>query len=129
MRLLVVIGLVTLGIVTTRTEDEAEGEDGVEFEDIHNNIVTCVIESCAGWRLNRLPEVKNFIFQDFESKFDKTTFKKIPGKAPEAIFYNAAGKELERLNIEKLSRDELNKLMVTKGIPKKSGGNSGHDEV
>jgi hypothetical protein len=48
MRLLVVIGLVTLGIVTTRTEDEAEGENGVEFEDIHSNIDTCVIESCAG---------------------------------------------------------------------------------
>ena len=53
-------------------------------------------------------------------------FKKIPGKAPEAIFYTQSGKELERLNIERFDREELNKMMVSKGIPLKKGG---HDEV
>jgi len=71
--------------------------------------------------------VKNFIYGDFESKYDRTVFKKIPGKAPEAIFYTQSGKELERLNIERFDREELNKMMVAKGIPLKSGG--GHDEV
>ena len=52
----------------------------------------------------QLPEVKNFIYSDFESKFDRTVFKKIPGKAPEAIFYTQSGKEVERLNIEKFDR-------------------------
>ena len=52
----------------------------------------------------QLPDVKAFIFQDFEKKFEKTVLIKIPGKAPEAIFYNAAGKELERLKIESFSR-------------------------
>ncbi len=52
----------------------------------------------------QLPEVKNFIYGDLESKYERTVFKKIPGKAPEAIFYNQAGKELERLNIERLTR-------------------------
>ena len=48
--------------------------------------------------------MKNFIYGDLESKYERTVFKKIPGKAPEAIFYSQAGKELERLNIEKLTR-------------------------
>ena len=52
----------------------------------------------------QLPEVKNFIYGDFESKFERTVFKKIPGKAPELIFFTQAGKEVERLNIEKFSR-------------------------
>jgi len=77
--------------------------------------------------LNKLPEVKQFIYGDFESKYDRTVFKKIPGKAPEVIFYTQSGKELERLNIEKFDREELNKMMVSKGIPLKKNG--GHDEV
>ena len=76
--------------------------------------------------MNKLPDVKNFIYGDFESKYDRTTFKKIPGKAPEAIFYTQSGKEVERLNIEKFDREELNRMMVAKGIPLKKGG---HDEV
>ena len=48
--------------------------------------------------------MKNFIYGDLESKYERTEFKKIPGKAPEMIFYNQAGKEMERLNIEKFSR-------------------------
>ena len=103
----------------------------------------------------QLPEVKNFIYGDFESKYDRTVFKKIPGKAPEVIFYTQSGKELERLNIEKFDRydayafvafsvvrvfsgtllttltfdhyrEELNKMMAAKGIPLKA---KGHDEV
>jgi hypothetical protein len=77
--------------------------------------------------LNKLPEVKNFIYGDLESKYERTVFKKVPGKSPEAIFYNQSGKEIERLNIEKFSRDELNQMMVSKGLPRKAG--NGHDEV
>jgi len=79
----------------------------------------------------QLPEVKNFIYGDFESKFERSVFKKIPGKAPELIFYTQSGKEVERLNIEKFSREDLNKLMSAKGIPRKPGNPSSptHDEV
>jgi len=75
--------------------------------------------------LNKLPEVKQFIYGDLESKFERTQFKKIPGKAPEIIFFNQGGKEIERINIEKMNREDLNQLLVTKGIPRKNG----HDEV
>ena len=53
--------------------------------------------------------MKNFIYGDFESKFERTVFKKIPGKAPEAIFYDASNSIVEKLNIEKFSRYELRK--------------------
>ena len=66
-----------------------------------------------------------FIFGDFEAKYDRTRYKRIPGKAPEMIFYTRSDKELERLNIEKFDREELNKMLVAKGIPLKSK----HDEV
>ena len=48
--------------------------------------------------------MKNFIYGDFEQKYERTVFKKIPGKAPEAIFFTQSGKEVERLNIEKFDR-------------------------
>jgi hypothetical protein len=38
--------LLVLGAVAVRSEDEAEGEDGVQFED--NTIYKCVVESCSG---------------------------------------------------------------------------------
>ena len=52
----------------------------------------------------QLPDVKNFIYGDFESKYERTVFKKIPGAPPVAIFYSQSGKELERINIEKFDR-------------------------
>ena len=42
------------------------------------------------------------------------------------IFYNANGEELERIDISKLIRSELNALLVKKGIPLKGAS---HDEV
>lgn len=76
--------------------------------------------------MNKLPEVKNFIHGDLVAKYERTEFKKIPGKAPVLYFYNQSGKELDNMNIEKYSREDLNKLLVSKGIPRKG---SGHDEV
>ena len=96
---------------------QADGEDP--------EIYSCKVESCAGWRLNKLPEVKKFIYEDLENKYERTTFKKIPGKSPEMIFYNLNGEELERIDISKMKRDELNALITSKGIPAKGK----HDEV
>ena len=41
------------------------------------------------------------------------------GKSPEAVFYNEAGEELERLDISGMKRTELRELMEAKGIKKK----------
>ena len=52
----------------------------------------------------QLPDVKNFIYGDFESKYERTVFKKVPGAPPVAIFYTQSGKELERVSLDKFDR-------------------------
>ena len=42
------------------------------------------------------------------------------------VFYNENGEELERIDITKMTRSELNALITAKGIPAKGGK---HDEV
>ena len=61
-----------------------------------------------------------------ETKYERTSFRKVPGKSPEMIFYNANGEELERIDVAKMTRVELNALIKAKGIPVKTGT---HDEV
>ena len=53
------------------------------------------------------------------------------GKSPEIVFYNAEKEELERIPIDKMTREELNQLVVEKGIEKKEakGEGSQHDEI
>lgn len=64
---------------------------------------------------------------EYQSDYERTTFTKVPGKSPEAIFFNEAGEEVERIAIDKYKRSELNDLMVEKGIPKKE--KTDHDEI
>ena len=54
----------------------------------------------------QLPEVKQFIYGDFETRYEsgKTQFKKIPGMPPVAVFYAKSGREMERIEIETFSR-------------------------
>ena len=72
--------------------------------------------------------MKSFIHGEFQSDYDRTTFTKVPGKSPEAIFYNEAGEEVERIPVDKYKRSELNDLMEEKGIPKKEN-TAEHDEI
>ena len=72
--------------------------------------------------------MKGFINGEFQSEFERTTYTKVPGKSPEAIFYNLAGEEVERIAIDKYKREELNNLMIEKGIPKKDK-TADHDEI
>ena len=56
------------------------------------------------------------------------------GKSPEIVFYNAEKEELERIPIDKMTREELNQLMTDKGIEKKVAKEdeeegSQHDEI
>lgn len=69
--------------------------------------------------MNKLPEVKKFLKEDFEALYENTNFKKVPGKSPELKFFNEAGEVLETLDIAKMTRSELNKLMEARKIPKK----------
>ena len=69
-------------------------------------------------------QVKKFIYEELD-KFERSEFKKVPGKSPEAIFYNSNGEELERVDMAKMNKNELKALFIAKGIPLKAG----HDEI
>ncbi|XP_024883549.1 selenoprotein M-like [Temnothorax curvispinosus] len=74
------------------------------------------VESCSGCSLNRLPDVKKFIFEDLPQYGENVEFKHIPGAIPELVLLNARGKELERHGLSKLTRKECNDLLVSKGF-------------
>jgi hypothetical protein len=82
-----------------------------------NGIDFCRIESCRGCQLDSLPELKNFLrfevelFKDVEVKYKR-------GASPVAIFYDADGNELERIDLLKFSQEELRNLFVAKGFQK-----------
>ncbi|XP_049780553.1 selenoprotein M-like [Schistocerca gregaria] len=77
------------------------------------------IESCKGCRLNRLPDVKKFIFEDVPL-YEDVTFKSVPGASPELILLNKFDQELERIDLAPLSRKDCNTLLVDRGFHKKS---------
>ncbi|KYM93552.1 PREDICTED: selenoprotein M-like [Cyphomyrmex costatus] len=76
------------------------------------------VESCSGCSLNRLPDVKQFIFEDLP-QYDNVEFKHIPGAIPELVLFNSHEEEVERLVLSKLTREECNELLVSKGFTKK----------
>ncbi|XP_012527558.1 selenoprotein M [Monomorium pharaonis] len=76
------------------------------------------VESCSGCSLNRLPDVKQFIFEDLP-QYDNVEFKHIPGAIPELVLFNEHEEEVERLVLSKLTREECNELLVSKGFTKK----------
>jgi len=110
-RLLFGLAVFALVVSNVYAEDEIDEEEPVPH--------SVKVESCAGWRLNKLPEVKKFITEDLEGLFLNTEFKKIPGKSPEMIFYNQFGEEIERMDISNLVRSELVALLDKKGIARK----------
>jgi len=81
-----------------------------------------IIRSQTGWRLNKVPEVRDFIHGalfDFErAEFEKVKNSDMP---PTAFFYNKEGQLLSEVLIEKFHRKELFELFEIKGIQKKNG--------
>lgn len=62
--------------------------------------------------------MKRFVYDDIP-EYPNAEFKLIPGAVPEILFLNAAGEEVERLSIEKRSREECNQLLVERGFVRK----------
>jgi len=65
--------------------------------------------------LNRLPEVKKFIFEDLP-KYEGVVFDQIPGHNPELFLFNAADQEIEHIDLSPLDRDKCNGLVKEKGF-------------
>nr|CAH7746361.1 unnamed protein product [Callosobruchus chinensis] len=80
-----------------------------------NHIVRARLESCPGCSLNRLQEVRAFVYDDIP-KYENVEWKKISGAPPELIFLNEADEEVERHLLGRLNRDECNKLLQSKGF-------------
>ncbi|XP_011687334.1 PREDICTED: selenoprotein M-like, partial [Wasmannia auropunctata] len=54
---------------------------------------------------------------------DNVEFKHIPGAIPELVLFNVHDEEVERIILSKLTREECNELLVSKGFTKKSKDN------
>lgn len=63
--------------------------------------------------------MKQFVYDDIPL-FQDAEFKVIHGAKPEILFLNKDGEEVERLSLEKRSRDECNQLMLERGFQKKA---------
>ncbi|XP_028158297.1 selenoprotein M-like [Ostrinia nubilalis] len=84
-----------------------------------SDIVSARIESCRGCSLNRLPEVKKFIMDDAPF-YERLEVKFITGAPPELVLLGEGDRELERLPLSQLNRQECNDLVQEKGFVKKS---------
>jgi len=78
---------------------------------IKGQVASARVESCGGWRLNSLPQVKRFIYDDVPL-YHNVEFKHIPGATPELLLLNAEGKELKRINLSKMTQEECNELLL-----------------
>lgn len=83
-------------------------------------MINFIFQSCPGCSLNRLKDVKTFVYDDVP-KYENVEFKRISGHPPELVFLNAADEELERIPLSKLNRRECNELLTEKGFELKSG--------
>ncbi|GAX82105.1 hypothetical protein CEUSTIGMA_g9533.t1 [Chlamydomonas eustigma] len=76
--------------------------------------------SCPGCKLNKLPQVKKFLKEVVEAgEYPGVTVNFIPGRVPELYLYDADGKEVDKMFIERLSFAELNTLVRSKGFRRK----------
>ncbi|XP_075218207.1 selenoprotein M-like [Lycorma delicatula] len=95
-----------------------------KFADIRTEgLLRAEVQSCRGCSLNRLSEVKSFIYDDLP-KYNWASFNPIPGASPDLVLFSTANKEVGRIALSSLTRRECNNLMakyadkIVKSIPK-----------
>jgi len=89
-------------------------KDGTEKKDVY----MARVQSCSGWRLNKLPEVKRFIKRDLEL-FHNVEFKNKPGASPELHLLDMDGQLVEAIDLAPLDQKGCNDLLIKKGFFKK----------
>jgi len=75
----------------------------------------CVIETCSGCRLNRLPKLKAFITTGVR-RFPAVTVKYVPGKSPILVCYDASEHKTLTQDIAHLDEDGMVTLLAAQGI-------------
>ncbi|CAB3234796.1 unnamed protein product [Arctia plantaginis] len=83
-----------------------------------SDIISARIETCRGCSLNRLPEVKRFVMDDAPF-YERLQVKFISGAPPELVLLGNDDRELERILLSELSRQECNELVQARGFTKK----------
>ena len=74
-----------------------------------------VIHSCRGWRLNRLPQVKEFFNKHIQDYNVQLIY---DGGDPRLIIYNSKEEEIEKINLSSMNIDQIHKLLTKKGFKK-----------
>lgn len=74
-----------------------------------------LFQSCPGCSLNRLPEVKAFIYEDVP-KYENVEFKRVQGLKPDLVFLNEDDGEIERIPLSQLTRKQCNNLLEERGF-------------
>lgn len=73
------------------------------------------LKSCRGCALNRLPEVKSFIYDDLP-EYTGVVFHPIPGAPPQLVLFNDAQEEIKRIDLAPLSRNDCKALLKDWGF-------------
>lgn len=68
--------------------------------------------------MNRLPEVKKFIYEDIPL-FHNVEFVKKPGASPTVALFDKSDKEFARHALSDMNREELNNFFLSRGFFKK----------
>ena len=74
-----------------------------------------IIKSCAGWRLNSLPEIKNFLLKEVNNYPVEVVF---PGGDPKLVIMDNEGNEVEEINLTQLNEKGIIHLLTQKGFGK-----------
>ena len=74
-----------------------------------------IIKSCAGWKLNSLPEIKNFLMKKASDYPVEVVF---PGGDPKLVIMDNNGDQVEEINLTTMSEKEIIDLLTQKGFGK-----------
>ncbi|KAF9795673.1 hypothetical protein SFRURICE_003866 [Spodoptera frugiperda] len=85
----------------------------------NSDIVSARIETCRGCSLNRLPEVKRFVMDDAPN-YERVEVNFFNGAPPELVLLGENDRELERLPLSQLTRQQCNELIQERGFTKKN---------
>eukprot|EP01017_Pseudomicrothorax_dubius_P044903 TRINITY_DN7660_c0_g1_i2.p1 TRINITY_DN7660_c0_g1~~TRINITY_DN7660_c0_g1_i2.p1 ORF type:complete len:108 (-),score=2.25 TRINITY_DN7660_c0_g1_i2:84-407(-) len=73
-----------------------------------------VFRACASCKLTKLPELEKFVVEELPLYGVSI---ELDGGDPSLFFYDAAGTEIERIKITKLSHSKIRSLLTERGFP------------
>ncbi|KAI4460852.1 selenoprotein f [Holotrichia oblita] len=94
-------------------EENVDENETEEFD--RSKYFRAQVESCPGCSLNRLKDVKTFVYEDVP-KYDRVTFKKINGAPPELVFFDKDDNVVERVDLRSLDREQCNYQLLKRGF-------------